>query len=82
MWAGVSYKNIDFPIYAIRGHDGYPLMDKVAEYSGNMSDAWEARNLANYYNSSDYARVYMEVDTGNLALLNSFPRQLAELLNL
>ncbi|RPB14185.1 hypothetical protein P167DRAFT_484981, partial [Morchella conica CCBAS932] len=64
MWAGISYKNIDFPIYAIRGHDGYPLMDKVAEYSGNMSDAWEARNLTNYYNSSDYARVYMEVDTG------------------
>lgn len=40
-------------------------MGKVAEYSGNMSDAWEAHNLTSYYNATDYARVFMEIDTGN-----------------
>lgn len=65
MWSGVSYRNLDFPIYAIRGFDGIRLMNKVAEYSGNMSDAWDAHNLTHYYNSTDYARVYMEVNTGN-----------------
>lgn len=65
LWTGVSFKNIDFPIYAIQGLDGVRLMGKVAEYSGNMSDAWEARDLTSYYNATDYARVFMEVDTGN-----------------
>lgn len=67
MWSGVSFRSLDFPVYAIRGHDGIKLMAKVAEYSGNMSDAWQAHNLTRYYNATDYARVYMEVDTGNLA---------------
>lgn len=64
-WAGVSFKNLDFPIYAIQGLEGVRLMGKVAEYSGNMSDAWEAHDLTSYYNATDYARVFMEVDTGN-----------------
>lgn len=68
-WAGVSFKNLDFPIYAIQGLDGVRLMGKVAEYSGNMSDAWEAHDLASYYNATDYARVFMEVDTGNWSYL-------------
>lgn len=66
-WAGVSFKNLDFPIYAIQGIKGIQLMGKVAEYSGNMSDAWEARDLTSYYNNMDYARVFLEVDTGNLS---------------
>lgn len=64
-WSGVSFKNLDFPVYAIQGLDGVRLMGKVAEYSGNMSDAWEAHDLTSYYNATDYARVFMEIDTGN-----------------
>ncbi|CUS12045.1 unnamed protein product [Tuber aestivum] len=64
-WDGVPYDSFEFPIYAIPGGDGIPLLEKVAEYSGNMSEVWEARNLTSYYDPRDFARVYMEVDTGH-----------------
>ncbi|RPB04458.1 Nop-domain-containing protein [Choiromyces venosus 120613-1] len=63
-WDGVPFNRFEFPIYAITGADGIPLLDKVAEYSGNMSEVWEVKNLTSYYDSKDFARVYMEVDTG------------------
>ncbi|KAG0138175.1 hypothetical protein HOY82DRAFT_535093 [Tuber indicum] len=64
-WHGVPFDNFEFPIYAIPGRDGIPLLDKIAEYSGNMSEVWEAQNLTSYYDPKDFARVYMEVDTGH-----------------
>lgn len=68
-WNGVPFHHFEFPIYAISGDYGVPLLEKVSEYSGNMSEVWEVKNLTSYYDPMDYARVYMEVDTG----MRSFP---------
>jgi nucleolar protein 58 len=63
-WDGVPFNRFEFPVYAIPGDRGIPLLKKLSEYSGNMSEVWEVKNLTSYYNPADYARVYMEVDTG------------------
>ncbi|KAL7269218.1 Nucleolar protein 58 [Rhizina undulata] len=63
-WKGVLYKEFDFPVYAIDALEGLPLINKVVEYSGNLSEIWEKNDLTLYYDSRDYARVFVQVDTG------------------
>lgn len=63
MWK-LELHHYQFPIYVINGIDGEPLMNKIALYSGNMTDVWDSPGLARTYDISDYARVYIKVDTG------------------
>lgn len=63
MWK-IELHHYQFPIYAINGIDGEPLMNKIALYSGNMTDVWDSPGLAKIYDIGDYARVYIKVDTG------------------
>lgn len=63
MW-NIDLHHYQFPIYAINGIDGEPLMNKIALYSGNMTNVWDSPDLAKTYDTSDYARVYIKVDTG------------------
>lgn len=70
MW-DIELQGYDFPIYVINGVDGEPLMQKVAEYSGNMTDVWESPNLGQRYDIDDYARVCIDIDTGMLCCVSS-----------
>ena len=64
MW-GIDFTKYHFPVYAINADPGEALMDKVALYSGNMTDVWDSPQLALKYDPRDFARVYLKVDTGS-----------------
>ncbi|KAF8458044.1 hypothetical protein BGX38DRAFT_1155299 [Terfezia claveryi] len=70
MW-DIGPHDYQFPIYAINGVDGEPLMEKVAKYSRNITDIWDSPSLKDTYDIGDYARVYIEVDTGMLGVVSS-----------
>lgn len=71
--------NYPFPIYLINGVDGEPLMQKVATYSRNITDIWESPGLRELYDIDNYARVYIEVDTGRL-LCAKFKQYIASII--
>jgi hypothetical protein len=56
-WEGINYKGLDFPIYAISGQGGIPIMHQVMQNSLNRTS---------YMNYSGYTRVYSQVNTGSL----------------
>jgi len=70
MW-DIGPHSYQFPIYAINGVDGEPLMEKIAKYSRNITDIWDSPGLRDTYDIGDYARVYIEVDTGMLGVVSS-----------
>ena len=70
MW-DIGPHGYQFPIYAINGVDGEPLMEKIAKYSRNITDIWDSPGLKDKYDIGDYARVYIEVDTGMLGVVSS-----------
>lgn len=43
---------------------GTTLMDASARYSGNMTDVPNGHELTEYYDSRDYVRLYVDIDTG------------------
>ncbi|KAF8474263.1 hypothetical protein BDZ91DRAFT_353665 [Kalaharituber pfeilii] len=61
----VKLKHYQFPVYAISSVDGEFLMGRIAAYSRNMTDVWDSPYLTKTYDIADYARVYIEVDTGS-----------------
>lgn len=60
----LDYSTYPFPVYKIGSFEGGLLMNKLAKYSGNMTDIWDSPGLAQKYNITDMARVHVEVDTG------------------
>lgn len=70
MW-GIGSHDYQFPIYAINGVDGEPLMEKIAKYSRNITDIWDSPGLKDKYDIGDYARVFIEVDTGMSSVASS-----------
>ncbi|KAF3921510.1 hypothetical protein AA313_de0200223 [Arthrobotrys entomopaga] len=54
----------DYPVYYLEGAIGQPLMNKLSQYSGNMSQVYDGHNLtAAGYNVRDYARIYAVIST-------------------
>lgn len=53
-----------FPVYAVPGQNGQILMAASANYSGNMTDVPFGHELTEYYDSRDYVRLYVDIDTG------------------
>ncbi|KXT08396.1 hypothetical protein AC579_7312 [Pseudocercospora musae] len=54
-----------FPVYAINGDSGAILLNASAEYSGNMTDVPYGHQLTEFYDSRDYVRLYIDIDTGS-----------------
>ncbi|PPJ51291.1 hypothetical protein CBER1_08940 [Cercospora berteroae] len=54
-----------FPIYAINGEKGAKLMNASSLYSGNMTDVPFGHDLTEFYDSRDYVRLFVDIDTGN-----------------
>ncbi|KAF2211769.1 hypothetical protein CERZMDRAFT_112464 [Cercospora zeae-maydis SCOH1-5] len=54
-----------FPIYAINGQKGALLMNASSLYSGNMTDVPFGHELTEFYDSRDYVRLFVDIDTGN-----------------
>ena len=52
-----------FPIYAIPGASGVKLLNASAQYSGNMTGVPHGQLLTEYYPSTDYVRLYVNIDT-------------------
>jgi hypothetical protein len=53
-----------FSVYAIPGATGRLLMQQLARYSDNVTDAPNGHELANDYPPSDYIRLAAEIDLG------------------
>ena len=60
-----------YPAYAISGFYGQQILQELALYSGNMSDAPNGKEIAETYDSADYVRLYTTVDTGHSPTLPS-----------
>ncbi|KAK4503927.1 hypothetical protein PRZ48_004842 [Zasmidium cellare] len=54
-----------FPVYAIPGQNAQILLEASAAYSGNMTDVPFGHQLTEYYDSRDYVRLYVDIDTGS-----------------
>ncbi|KAJ6264546.1 hypothetical protein Dda_0693 [Drechslerella dactyloides] len=54
----------EYPVYYLDGAIGQPLMNKLAEYSGNMSEVHNEANLQTAgYDLRDFARIYAVIST-------------------
>ncbi|KAK6438746.1 hypothetical protein LTR95_005044 [Oleoguttula sp. CCFEE 5521] len=60
-----------FPVYAIPGTYGKQILDESAAYSGNMSSVPNGQQLEGQYTTSDYVRLFVDIDTGNGSTLPS-----------
>ncbi|RVD86916.1 uncharacterized protein DFL_005167 [Arthrobotrys flagrans] len=56
----------EYPVYYLDGSIGQPLMNKLSEYSANMSEVYNGFNLTEAgYDIRDYARIYAVISTKN-----------------
>ncbi|KAK6344832.1 Nucleolar protein 58 [Orbilia javanica] len=56
----------EYPVYYLDGAIGQPLMNKLSEYSANMSEVYNGFNLTEAgYDIRDYARIYAVISTRN-----------------
>ncbi|KAK6340261.1 Nucleolar protein 58 [Orbilia blumenaviensis] len=56
----------EYPVYYLDGAIGQPLMNKLSEYSANMSEVYNGFNLTEAgYDIRDYARIYTVISTRN-----------------
>ncbi|EPS37029.1 hypothetical protein H072_9380 [Dactylellina haptotyla CBS 200.50] len=56
----------EYPVYYLDGAIGQPLMNKLAEYSTNISEVYDGFNLTEAgYDLRDYARIYAVISTKN-----------------
>ncbi|KAF3276355.1 Nucleolar protein 58 [Orbilia oligospora] len=56
----------EYPVYFLDGAIGQPLMNKLSEYSANMSEVYNGFNLTEAgYDIRDYARIYTVISTRN-----------------
>lgn len=53
-----------FPVYVLPGQSGQVLMEQSAAYSGNMTDVPNGHELTEFYDSRDYVRLFVDIDTG------------------
>jgi hypothetical protein len=53
-----------YPIYMLPGDMGYEFMAASAQYSGNISTAPYADQLLENHDTSDYVRLYADINTG------------------
>ena len=60
-----------FPVYAIPGASGDLIMRESALYSGNMTEVPHGHLLTEYYDSRDYVRLFMDINTGGGTTLPS-----------
>lgn len=60
-----------YPVYALPMQSGVVLMEQLAQYSGNMTDVKNGHLLTEQYDSRDYVRLYMVIDTGSQSSLPS-----------
>lgn len=60
-----------YPVYALPMQTGVVLMEQLAQYSGNMTDVKNGHVLTEQYDSRDYVRLYMVIDTGGQSSLPS-----------
>ncbi|KAK3114848.1 hypothetical protein LTR53_006385 [Teratosphaeriaceae sp. CCFEE 6253] len=61
---GGSWKrDNDYPVYALPGASAAELMQASDEYSGNMTEVPFGHNLTEFYDSRDYVRLYVDIDT-------------------
>ena len=56
-------KENPFPVYVVPGQTGRILMEQSSLYSGNMSEVPHGSQLTELYDSRDYVRLYMDIDT-------------------
>lgn len=63
-----------FPVYAINGQSGAVLMNASASYSGNMTDVPNGHLLTEFYDSRDYVRLWVDINTGKI-VHHSCPHQ-------
>lgn len=54
----------DYPMYAIPGISAGILMNASAAYSKNMTDVPDGHVLTEYFDSRDYVRLFVDIDTG------------------
>lgn len=55
-----------FPVYATNSETANLLLNESAKYSGNMTDVPHGHDLTELYDSRDYVRLYVDIDTGIL----------------
>lgn len=53
-----------YPVYMLPGDMGYELTNASAQYSGNISTAPHADELLETHDSTDYVRLYADINTG------------------
>ena len=65
--ASHSLNGQDFynPVFGISWNDSSPLLENMKKYSGNMSTVPFAKNLSETYNSTDYVRLALTIQTKN-----------------
>ena len=56
--------NNRFPVYAIPSAVGFDLMSRLAEYSGNVTEVPNGRELIDQLPSTDYIRLAAEISIG------------------
>lgn len=60
-----------FPVYAINGESGATLLRESALYSVNMTEVPFGHQLTEFYDSRDYVRLYVDIDTGEIFVANT-----------
>lgn len=60
---GQFRKENSFPIYAVPGQTGHILLEQSALYSGNMTEVPYGNILTENFDSKDYVRLYVDIDT-------------------
>lgn len=64
---GGSWKRANhFPVYAVPGATAQTLLDASAQYSGNMTEVPYGHRLTESFDSRDYVRLLIDIDTGML----------------
>lgn len=54
----------EYPVYYLDERIGQPLMNKLADYSANMTEVYNGFNLTEAgYDLRDYARIYAVIST-------------------
>ena len=59
-----SFTTFNNPIYGIAAEDAGPVLQNMVSYSGNMSSVPMGSNLTAIYDSLDYVRLTLTIDTG------------------
>ncbi|KAK5109952.1 hypothetical protein LTR62_006441 [Meristemomyces frigidus] len=62
---GGSWKRSNgFPVYALPGQSAQILLEASSQYSGNMTNVPYGHRLTEWYDSRDFVRLQVDVDTG------------------